>query len=65
MSGSQLIKKARMNLMTSKVTSRLMGIRLLKRMMKVRKLNPKLAAPPSAILWWDGGGEGVGSWLES
>ena len=33
--------------MTSRVTSRLMGMRLLKRMMKVRKLRPKLAAPPS------------------
>lgn len=33
--------------MTSRVTSRLMGMRLLKRMMKVRKLRPKFAAPPS------------------
>lgn len=33
--------------MTSRVTRRLMGIRLLKRMMKVRKFSPKLAAPPS------------------
>lgn len=36
-----------MNLMTSSVTSRLIGIKLLKRMIKVRKFNPKFAAPPS------------------
>lgn len=41
------MKKAWMNLITSSVTRRLMGIRLLNRMMKVRKLRPKLAAPPS------------------
>lgn len=44
---TQLMKKAWTNLMTSRVTRRLMGIRLLKRMMKVRKFRPKLAAPPS------------------
>lgn len=33
--------------MTSSVTRRLMGMRLLNRIMKVRKLRPKLAAPPS------------------
>lgn len=44
---TQLMKKAWINLITSNVTRRLMGIRLLNRMMKVRKLRPKLAAPPS------------------
>lgn len=44
---TQLMKKAWTNLMTSRVTRRLMGIRLLKRMMNVRKFRPKLAAPPS------------------
>lgn len=34
-------------MITSNVTSRLMGIKLLKRMMKVRKFRPKFAALPS------------------
>lgn len=34
-------------MITSNVTSRLMGIKLLKRMMKVKKFRPKFAAPPS------------------
>lgn len=44
---TQLMKYAWINLITSNVTSRLMGIKLLKRMMKVRKFRPKFAAPPS------------------
>lgn len=44
---TQLMKKAWVNLITSSVTRRLIGIRLLNRIMKVRKLRPKLAAPPS------------------
>lgn len=42
------MKYAWINLTTSSVTNKLIGIRLLKRMMKVRKFNPKLLAPPSA-----------------
>ena len=42
------MKYAWINLTTSSVTSKLIGIRLLKRMIKVKKFNPKLLAPPSA-----------------
>lgn len=41
------MKYAWINLTTSRVTNKLMGIRLLKRMIKVRKFSPKLLAPPS------------------
>lgn len=42
------MKYAWINLTTSSVTNKLIGIRLLKRMIKVKKFNPKLLAPPSA-----------------
>ncbi len=60
---TQLMKKAWTNLMTSKVTRRLMGIKLLKRMMKVRKFRPKLAAPPSGKRRARGGRGETGSKL--
>lgn len=41
------MKYAWVNFTTSNVTSKLMGMRLLKRIMKVRKFSPKLLAPPS------------------
>lgn len=41
------MKYAWVNFTTSNVTNKLMGMRLLKRMMKVRKFSPKLLAPPS------------------
>ncbi len=43
MDKSQLIKFAWRNFTISKVTSKLIGIKLLYKMMKVKKLNPKLA----------------------
>lgn len=42
------MKYAWINLTTSSVTNKLIGIRLLKRMIKVKKFKPKLLAPPSA-----------------
>ena len=41
------MKYAWVNFTTSNVTSKLIGMRLLKRMMKVKKFSPKLLAPPS------------------
>jgi hypothetical protein len=41
------MKYAWVNFTTSNVTNKLIGMRLLKRMMKVKKLSPKLLAPPS------------------
>lgn len=41
------MKYAWVNFTTSNVTNKLMGMRLLKRMMKVKKFSPKLLAPPS------------------
>ena len=44
---TQFMKYAWVNFTTSNVTSKLIGMRLLKRMMKVKKFSPKLLAPPS------------------
>lgn len=49
------MKYAWVNFTTSNVTSKLIGMRLLKRMMKVKKFSPKLLAPPSV----GGGGKKV------
>lgn len=54
---TQFMKYAWINLTTSSVTNKLIGIRLLKRMIKVKKFNPKLLAPPSAKKKKKGGGK--------
>lgn len=46
------MKYAWVNFTTSNVTNKLIGMRLLKRIIKVKKFSPKLLAPPSV-----GGGE--------
>lgn len=43
------MKYAWINFTISSVTSKLIGMRLLKRMIKVRKFSPKLFAPPSIL----------------
>ena len=47
------MKYAWVNFTTSNVTSKLIGMRLLKRMMKVKKFSPKLLAPPSIGGGWN------------
>lgn len=41
------MKYAWVNFTTSNVTNKLIGMRLLKRIIKVKKFSPKLLAPPS------------------